>query len=241
MAFLAVVGIQTGAEYTAQSRDYMPGIDYCIRKRSAPHTGAPGGLRHVARSQLAWDHSTEENMDMSQNLDPHHRETRAILRIVGPGIALVGLVFVIVGIASFFASFNSHSMPRRFWCVFVGMPLLGVGVGISKFAFLGTVGRYVAGEVAPVAKDTMNYMADGTKGAVRTMATAMGEGLRAGMGDKDTTMAERQTCSSCGEANDDTAKFCKSCGKPLAKTCAACGQANDADAKFCDNCGGRLA
>jgi hypothetical protein len=176
---------------------------------------------------------------MSSNIDPNHQQTRGILRVVGPLILLVGLGFMVVGFGSFFMAFGSHSPPRYFWCAFVGMPLLFVGIVTTAIAFMGRVQRYVAGESLPVAKDSVNYMADGTKGAVRTMATALGEGLRAGMDGK--TDSAEQACSACGETNDDTAKFCKSCGKPLAKTCAACGEANDVDAKFCDNCGGKLA
>jgi rRNA maturation endonuclease Nob1 len=73
---------------------------------------------------------------------------------------------------------------------------------------------------------------------VQTLATAVGEGLRAGMDGK--AAAGSHACPACGEANDADAKFCKSCGKPLTKTCSACREVNDADATFCDSCGSRL-
>jgi membrane protease subunit (stomatin/prohibitin family) len=77
----------------------------------------------------------------------------------------------------------------------------------------------------------VNYMADGTKGAVRDMAAAVGEGLRGSQSEG------RIRCHNCNTDNDTTAKFCKSCGAPLNKSCPSCGEVNDVDARFCDGCG----
>ena len=85
-----------------------------------------------------------------------------------------------VGMISFFAAFGSFQPPRLFWCCFVGMPILFVGLVMSKFGYFGSVIRYVAAESAPVAKDTVNYMADGTKDAVKTVARAAAEGIQEG-------------------------------------------------------------
>lgn len=43
------------------------------------------------------------------------------------------------------------------------MPITFVGLTISKFAYLGKVARYTAGELAPTAKDTINYLVRETK------------------------------------------------------------------------------
>ncbi|MCI0492222.1 MAG: zinc ribbon domain-containing protein, partial [Planctomycetes bacterium] len=95
-------------------------------------------------------------------------------------------------------------------------------------------------EVAPVGKDVVNYMAEGTKGAVRDMATAVGEGLRAGTPAKEVRIAR---CYKCNADNEATANFCKGCGTPLVKTkpCPSCGELNDPDARFCDSCGKAVA
>ncbi|MBT7167155.1 MAG: zinc-ribbon domain-containing protein [Victivallales bacterium] len=175
---------------------------------------------------------------MPQPIDPGHNSKRAVLRVVGPCMVAIGLIFVAIGLVSFFSAFGGGGPPKYFWCAFIGLPMTALGGTVCMFAFMGAVGRYGAAETAPVAKDTINYMADGTKGAMRTMATAMGEGLRSGMNAAD---AGVQRCPSCGESNEANAKFCKSCGVPMAKACGACGEANDPDAKFCDNCGGKLA
>jgi len=174
-----------------------------------------------------------------KRIDERYSETRAFLRVVGPLLVVVGLIFTILGVASFFSSFGSFEPPKQFWCAFVGLPLLGVGSWICKFAFLGTVSRYVAGEVAPVGKDVVNYLAEGAKGAVRDVAAAVGEGLRSG-GSVAESPAVR--CRECNAENDASARFCKACGAsiPKAKTCEECGEANDPDARFCDNCGEKL-
>jgi membrane protease subunit (stomatin/prohibitin family) len=59
-------------------------------------------------------------------------------------------------------------------------------------------------------------------------------------------------CAKCGTLNPETAKFCASCGEPLAAqpaaaapatgvACPSCGIQNAAGAKFCSNCGTSLA
>ena len=109
---------------------------------------------------------------------PRHTKIRSFLRVAGPILALVGLIFLAVGTISFFAAFGSFQPPRLFWCCFVGMPILFVGLVMSKFGYFGSVARYVAAESAPVAKDTFNYMAEGTKDGVKTVSRAVAEGVQ---------------------------------------------------------------
>jgi hypothetical protein len=89
---------------------------------------------------------------------------------------------------SFFTAFDGGGPPKYFWCVFVGMPLIFVGLVICKFAFMGKVLRYAAGEAAPVGKDTFNYMARETKSGVADVSEAFFQGQRRGDG---MTVAER--------------------------------------------------
>jgi len=172
---------------------------------------------------------------MNDQMDPGHESRRQVLRIIGPIVAGIGLIFTIVGFGSFFASFGTMEPPHYFWCDFVGLPLLGIGIGICKFAFLGAFTRYVANEAAPVGKDVVNYMAAGTKDAVRDVAQAVGEGFRAG------SVAETRTtlhCPKCRAANDTEASYCKACGAALkARPCENCGHVNAMDARFCNSCG----
>jgi len=116
-------------------------------------------------------------MNDNKLLSPHHTTVRTVLRVGGPAIALVGLVLIIVGIGSFFASFGSFEPPRYFWCAFAGMPLLMVGVVMCKFGYLGTITRYWAAETAPVAKDTFNYVAEGAQPGLRAIGKSITEGM----------------------------------------------------------------
>ena len=49
------------------------------------------------------------------------------------------------------------------------------------------------------------------------------------------------TCASCGTENPERARFCMSCGSPLAAECPSCGTENPAGARFCIACGSELA
>jgi hypothetical protein len=170
-----------------------------------------------------------------------HKQTRDLLRVVGPLVVGVGLVFTIIGFGSFFSSFGSFSGPPRFfWCSFVGLPLMALGASITKFAFMGAVTRYVANEVTPVGTDVFNAVARGTKGSLRDVAAAIGAGLRDGtdLPGFDPSVA----CPACHTANDPDARFCKGCGASLAKRpCSHCGSQPASDARFCDSCGQPLA
>lgn len=169
-------------------------------------------------------------------LDPRHQQKRHLLRVVGPVVLATGGVFTIVGLVSFFRAFGGGGPPMLFWCCFVGLPLIWLGFVLTSAGFAGAVGRYMAGESAPVAKDTFNYMADGTKDGVKTIANAVGEGLAAANAGAKQIVVR---CHKCNADNEAEARFCKGCGTPLAKTrpCPACNELNDPDARFCDHCG----
>ena len=113
--------------------------------------------------------------------EPAQNSIRTLLRIAGSVIFLAGLVCTIIGTISFFVSFGSFGMPHYFWLAFIGMPLMFVGVVLCQFGFFGAVARFIAGESAPVAADTINYMAGETKGAVETVAKAAAKGVVEGI------------------------------------------------------------
>ena len=112
---------------------------------------------------------------------PEQDGIRKFLRIAGPVIFLVGLVCAIIAAARLFASAGSFDGPHYFWLGFVGLPLMFVGGVLSQFGFIGAVARFMAGEVAPVAADSANYVAEETKGAVETVAKAAAKGVVEGI------------------------------------------------------------
>ena len=172
-------------------------------------------------------------MNDENRLNPGHRKLRQVLRLVGPLVMGVGVIFAAIGLISFFSSFGSFGPPRYFWCAFVGLPLIALGSAITKFAFMGSVLRYMSAESSPVGKDTFNYMAEGTQSGVRTMARAVREGF----------LPEATACPHCGHGNDADAKFCDECGQPMSQeiTCPQCSTVNRLGARFCNGCGHQLA
>ncbi|MHC4479026.1 MAG: zinc ribbon domain-containing protein [Planctomycetota bacterium] len=171
-----------------------------------------------------------------KRIDPGHGQLRNVFRVLGPLLAITGVILIVVAIVSLFSAFGTGEPPRYFWCFFAGAPIWFVGMVLCKFGYMGKVARYVAGEIAPVGKDTINYMAEGTKDSIKTVARAIGEGLgTAATGEA----ATKVRCHKCNNLLEEEAKFCSACGSALGKTkaCPKCNELNDPDAKFCDNCG----
>jgi RNA polymerase subunit RPABC4/transcription elongation factor Spt4 len=171
---------------------------------------------------------------MMKPIDNDHRQKRSSIRLLGVTILLIGLGFMAVGLIDFFSAFGGFGSPELFWCMVVGMPLIFIGTVLCGYGFMGSVARYSAGEMAPVAKDTVNYMVDGTQDSVKIIASAIGEGLA---GAAPASVQIR--CPKCNHPADADSKFCPKCGTALLKTipCPNCGELNDSDARFCDNCG----
>jgi Double zinc ribbon len=172
-------------------------------------------------------------------VNPRAPSQRSTLRAFGWLLVCAGAPLTIIGLVSFFTSFNNPGtagMPQYFWCAFIGLPLVAIGVRLLKIGYLGSIARYVAGETMPVGTDALGQIAEHGKDSVRELARAVGEGLR--------SRAESEVpCPHCGEGNDPDARFCDDCGAPLGRgaMCAGCGHANDAAARFCNRCGKPLA
>ncbi len=119
-------------------------------------------------------------MNHSRTKSPSHDSVRNFLRITGPLFAATGLILTGVGIGSFFAAFGSFEPPRYFWCTFVGFPLIGLGMIMSKLGYLGAIYRYIAAETTPVARDAINDLGEGISPGVMSMAKAVAEGIQEG-------------------------------------------------------------
>jgi hypothetical protein len=109
-------------------------------------------------------------------MEPPYESRNAIIRGVLSAGALVllttGAIFTIIGLVDFFGAFSGHGRPTKFWCLFVGLPLLSLGGFCFKAAFLRTITGYVAGEAAPIVRDTVDYVAKGLSPTLRNLADA---------------------------------------------------------------------
>lgn len=106
-----------------------------------------------------------------------HVRLRAVLRVGGPLIAVAGLIFLFVGVGSFLSRFGTAGPSAYFWCVFLGLLLLFIGLAMCQFAYFGAVYRYVAGEAAPITKNVVNYMGESVQPGVKAMAKAVADGV----------------------------------------------------------------
>ena len=150
--------------------------------------------------------------------DPEHVKTRNTLRAGGLVLTGVGGIMALIGLVDFFGSMNSFGPPKLFWMVFVGILLVGIGLKMTGAGYLGAITRYGAGEVAPVAKDALEYLKDPSHSSTDLVP-----------------------CPECGTRGRPDARFCDSCGAAMGKICSGCSTRNDLDSKFCDNCGRDLA
>lgn len=153
-----------------------------------------------------------------------YSKTKKTFRTLGFIILPIGLVLSIIGFIDFFMSFNSMTQPKLFFCLFIGLPLTSIGIIFLILGFMKELNSFAASQSAPVHKDVINYMLDGTREEVNKTINA----------------SKKIICPECKAENDKDALFCSNCGHKLKIVCPKCKAENDADAKFCKNCGEEL-
>lgn len=153
-----------------------------------------------------------------------YSKTKKTFRTLGFIILPIGLVLSIIGFIDFFMSFNSMTQPKLFFCLFIGLPLTSIGIIFLILGFMKELNSFAASQSAPVHKDLINYMLDGTCEEVNKTINA----------------SKKIICPECKAENDKDALFCSNCGHKLKIVCPKCNAENDADAKFCKNCGEEL-
>ena len=122
---------------------------------------------------------------------------RFMFRVAAAGVLILAAYFLYVGLSDFIAA--DDDPPQKFWMLFVGLPLVAVGLWLAGAGFGGAAARYAAGEGAPVARDSLDYVT-----------------RRDGAGHDGDEPAGGPYCRACGTRNDAEASFCDSCGKSLA-------------------------
>lgn len=155
----------------------------------------------------------------------NHDKKKLTIRICGFVLLAIGLVFTIIGLFSFFSAMNSSSEPKLFWCSFVGLPTLAVGLMLTIFSYQRELHSYMKDESMPVIKDGYRDMHSEIDDFAKTMR-----------GEENV-----KVCPNCGTKNDFSSNYCKSCGKKLVnKICPKCKNEVDYDATFCPKCGEKL-
>lgn len=168
-------------------------------------------------------------MKQDEFVTEKHRQTRNTFRFIGPLIVAVGVILTVIAGIDFF-TLEMFEEPTYFWLFFLSIPILFVGISLCSFGYGGKVAEYQAREYAPVAKDTIQYLAKETIPAVKEISKSINSGKQ----------SEEITCSQCDHKNKPDAKFCNGCGEKLALVCPTCNGINKADARFCDECGSRF-
>ena len=148
-------------------------------------------------------------MDKKPYIDDKHTQTRNSLRLFGILSIIVALICIITGFKDAFISpigpfaINNSSNPfGKFWLMFIGIPLLGVGIAMTKAGYIGKVAEYGAKEITPVAKDAWNYFNE--KDDASPPAKSSGGNI-----------VNAIQCNSCQHLNATTSVYCNQCGNAL--------------------------
>ncbi|GAB2970602.1 DUF7577 domain-containing protein [Nocardioides montaniterrae] len=126
----------------------------------------------------------------------HQNSLRTTFRIIGPILAVLGLAICVSGFVKFVhlgESFSDASPLPAMGMFLGGFVMFGIGMTLARLGFMGAGVRYAAGELAPVAKDSLDYIKGGSAGS-----------------------AGGPFCRGCGTRNDADASFCDKCGASLA-------------------------
>lgn len=176
----------------------------------------------------------KNSSDINNIETKNHRTAKIILRIIGFILLPIGLTLSIIGLVSFFESANSlgQQKPELFYMLFIGGPLVFIGLACLFISFMKNISSFTASQTAPVAKNVANYIIDGTSDSLSNAASKVF--------DKIKNNDVKPVCPKCGEVNEIGAKFCDKCGSKLFKTCPKCGEVNDPDSSFCRKCGNKL-
>jgi hypothetical protein len=117
---------------------------------------------------------------MKYSTDRNHAAKRNTLRVLGFIALLIGIPFAITGLISFFSSFGTFQPPKYFWCAFIGLPLIGLGIALLKMGFLGVAAAYVSDEVTPTVGKAASHVGSEVANAIKGTpdATARMEQLK---------------------------------------------------------------
>ncbi|WP_274309683.1 zinc ribbon domain-containing protein [Solibacillus daqui] len=145
-------------------------------------------------------------MKEKEFITQEHIATRNKFRTLGPIVLGAGILCVVIAGIDFF-TLDFFESPKYFYLFFIGLPLLAIGFYFTGLGYGSKLAAYQSREMAPVAKDTFNYLANETTGSIEKIAQAAQKGKSA--------VVEAKQCGNCQELNKIDAKFCNECGNAL--------------------------
>lgn len=145
-------------------------------------------------------------MNKKTFITEEHLKRRKIFRILGPIVLGFGILCIVIALVDFL-TLDMFEEPKYFGLFFLGIPLTAVGFTLSSLGYGSEIAKYQTREMAPVVKDTFNYLAEETKDGVETIARAVQKGT--------SSVVEAKQCHYCNELNKIDAKFCNECGRSL--------------------------
>jgi hypothetical protein len=104
---------------------------------------------------------------MKYKTDNNHAAKRNVLRILGFIVLLVGVPLALTGFISFFSAFGTFQPPKYFWCAFIGLPMIGIGIALLKMGFLGAAATYVSDEVTPTVGKAAGHIGSEIANAIK--------------------------------------------------------------------------
>jgi len=132
-----------------------------------------------------------------------HLQMKSMFRTVGPLLLVCGIVCIIIAMVDFF-TLDFFEEPKYFWLGFVGMPIIFIGSIVTYAGYGQDAAKYMSREMAPVASETFNYIAEETQEGVETVAKAVQRGKA--------EVVQAKQCPSCQTLNKVDANFCNECG-----------------------------
>lgn len=150
-----------------------------------------------------------------------HNLIKLLLRIIGLAALIAGITLSIIGFANF-GNFDNN----LFSLTIIGLPCIGIGIGITVFSFSQGIARYVKNEHATI----INELSEDIAPAVKNYASAVKDGI----------IDDEAIVCKCGSKNDRNAKFCSNCGVSLFVVCPNCQKSMRLESNFCNECGTKI-
>lgn len=130
------------------------------------------------------------------NKKNNYEKSKKVLRTIGLTMSISGLICIIIGMIDFFSSIN-RGVPKLFFLLFIGLPLFGIGLGLTIMSYADKLHKYAASQVMPTIKESVNYvMGD------NSICPKCGEPLK-------------RICPKCGEEIPFDSNYCNKCGSKI--------------------------